>query len=162
MDCALRSIRLAVVLALLVAGPLVDACSCIPRRSVAESMESAHLVFLGTVERIDDRHAGWRSAWLSVRKFIGAEPKFSEADAHGFKITFRVTTIWKGPAKRTMSIFTGRGGGDCGYKFEIGKTYLVYAHCGDYCYTGICMRTTQSTKEDLAILSKLPTIALGD
>ena len=161
---ALRTFRFAVIIALIVGGPIADACSCVGRGTVEEAMGSSHLVFLGTVERIDDRRAGLRWAWLRVRELFGMEPSFSVADEHGYKVTFRASTIWKGPAERTVSVFTGRGGGDCGYKFEIGKTYLVYSSCGDYCYTGICARTTKEAwaTKDLAFLAKLPTVALSD
>ena len=48
------------------------------------------------------------------------------------------------------------GGGDCGYRFEIGKEYLVYAYLGEdkKLSTGICTRTGLLTKadEDLAYI----------
>jgi hypothetical protein len=158
----MKAIRLAIVIALLCGGPMVDACSCVPRRPVAESFANAHHVFLGTVEQIDDRRTGLHGVWLRVRAFFGKEPYFSDTEAVGFKVTFRAKTIWKGPAERNVTVFTGRGGGDCGYRFEVGKTYLVYTRCDGFCYTGICMRTTKFPEKDLEILSKLPTIAIND
>jgi hypothetical protein len=44
----------------------------------------------------------------------------------------------------TLEVMTGLGGGDCGYGFEVGERYLVYAEHpagGAGLYTGICTRT---------------------
>ena len=58
-----------------------------------------------------------------------------------------------------VEILTGMGGGDCGYGFEKGKKYLVYAseHRGRL-YAGICSRTRPliEATEDLAYFRNLP------
>jgi hypothetical protein len=58
-----------------------------------------------------------------------------------------------------VEIVTGMGGGDCGYNFEKGKKYLVYAseHRGRL-YAGICSRTRllSEAAEDLAYFRNLP------
>lgn len=35
----------------------------------------------------------------------------------------------------------GKGGGDCGFDFEVGRTYLVYAYGDAVLQTDICMPT---------------------
>jgi hypothetical protein len=156
---AVRVIRFAVIVALIVSGPIAAACSCATPPTVTDAVESADLVFVGTVERIDKRWLGL--AWMYVRALFGKEPDVKD---YGFEVTFRTTTIWKGRGKRTVSLFTGRGGGDCGYRFEEGKTYLVYAYCRGNCYTGICTRTGErnDAATDLAVLAKLPAVALTE
>ena len=51
-----------------------------------------------------------------------------------------------------VEVATGSGGGDCGYRFAIGKRYLVYARkwppSGSGLTTGICSRTRQIEEAD--------------
>lgn len=58
-----------------------------------------------------------------------------------------------------VEILTGMGGGDCGYNFEKGRKYLVYAyeHKGKL-YASICSRTRllSEAKDDLAYFRNLP------
>jgi len=65
------------------------------------------------------------------------------------KYTVVILETIKGKLKtKSLIIATAPGGGgDCGYMFEIGKTYLIYAlkHRGNkndkFLYTSICTRT---------------------
>jgi hypothetical protein len=40
---------------------------------------------------------------------------------------FQVQSVWKGVDQTEVLVQTGRGDGDCGYHFQLGKNYLVYA-----------------------------------
>jgi hypothetical protein len=54
-------------------------------------------------------------------------------------------------------VVTGRGGGDCGYRFEVGARYLVFAYGDDAkLETNICQRTKELAQaaEDLKLLGK--------
>jgi hypothetical protein len=44
--------------------------------------------------------------------------------------TFRVSEVWKGPEQRTLEVHTALMGASCGYPFEEGQEYLVYAYTG--------------------------------
>ena len=72
-------------------------------------------------------------------------------------VKFRVDKSWKGKNSSILLVNTGRGGGDCGYRFEIGKKYLVYAYGSDAeLGVTICSRTDLlETNTDAAILSKI-------
>jgi hypothetical protein len=57
-----------------------------------------------------------------------------------------------------VEVATGRGGGDCGYAFERGRDYLVYASEAEgILQTGICSRTARAERaaEDLSYLRGL-------
>jgi hypothetical protein len=55
--------------------------------------------------------------------------------------SFHVETSWKGVlADSVVQVWTGLGGGDCGFGFEPEHRYLVFAHGPDL-RTGICDRT---------------------
>lgn len=43
------------------------------------------------------------------------------------RVTLQVNTAWKGSVARETVVYTGSGGGDCGYSFQQGVEYLVYA-----------------------------------
>jgi hypothetical protein len=58
------------------------------------------------------------------------------------KTTFIVEERWKGADEDTIEIYTGLGGGDCGYTFWNGARYLVYAYrSSGKLVTNICSRT---------------------
>lgn len=73
-------------------------------------------------------------------------------------VKFKVEESWKGLRSAEATVFTGQGGGDCGYKFETGKQYLVYAYkrSDSELETNICQRTAllAESAEDLKVLGK--------
>ena len=71
-------------------------------------------------------------------------------------VRFLVKESFRGVNTPELEVTTGMGGGDCGFGFQIGKEYLVYAYPGEgkKLATGICTRTSLLTKadEDLAYI----------
>jgi hypothetical protein len=59
------------------------------------------------------------------------------------RATFWVEESWKGINSRTITVSTGPTGGICGYEFEKGEEYMVYAYKGDGdgLITSLCTRT---------------------
>jgi hypothetical protein len=127
---------------LLLAAQAGYACDCgLPsagkplKQVVARARKKSMAVFSGTVVAID-RKPG--DLYVTVR--------------------FKIEEFWKGALNKEAAVFTGHGGGDCGYKFEVGQRYLVYA----YRYndtelgTNICQRTADwiEAAEDLKVLGK--------
>lgn len=82
----------------------------------------------------------------------------SPAELFYTKVTMEIQSAWKGTHTYKLIILTGRGGGDCGYRFEVGETYLVYAYQYNKSYLGtnICQRTNVLHNElvDLKYLGK--------
>ena len=71
---------------------------------------------------------------------LGHPPyRLSSADPVG--VEFRVSQVWKGPRRETMTIETEASGISCGYRFKKGRHYIVYAQEGK---TGMCTRTAPS------------------
>jgi len=59
-------------------------------------------------------------------------------------VTFQVSKVWKGPVQKEIQVKTAVGGATCGYYFEEGKEYLVYAN--EYegsLHSGLCSRTSE-------------------
>lgn len=123
------------------------ACSCARPQSVEAQLSQSEAAFAGRV--------------LEVKEQRSLNGRLTKA------ALFEVSRIWKGGSESQIIIHTGSGGGDCGFNFEEGKEYLVYAHpstmYGDkeLLVTIICDRTVglDRAKEDLAVLGegKMPT-----
>lgn len=147
MTNAMRLILCCLILAgtLAMDTDIAFACSCvIPGPPEAELARSV-AVFSGIVV---DRH---EPGGLLV----------SSADP--VRVTFEVYAVWKGPAYSTITITTARSGASCGYTFEEGQEYLVYAHGStDSLMVSSCSRTMPlaAAEEDLRVLG-VGTTALG-
>lgn len=144
-------VLLGVLIVISVSSETVNACSCGGTGSPCESYGRAAAVFVGTVvamrenerpKQTDRRDREW--APLAVK--------------------FSVEQSYHGVAGTEIEVFTGRGGGDCGYGFTTGQRYLVYAYrYNDKLSTSICTRTRpfSSANEDLAFLGTLSSAAPG-
>jgi len=132
---------------LLVAGALVlmglvqqaFACTCLPPESPERELERSTAVFAGEVTSVETPSGQITSS---------ADP---------VAITFEVYTVWKGPHTNTFTITTARSSASCGYAFEMGKEYLVYARGeADDLQVSLCSRTKPLTRArgDLAELRK--------
>jgi hypothetical protein len=138
----LRNLALLLFVVLLFVPDAGYACDCsLPRtgrslrQQVIEARKKSAAVFTGTV--------------LEIIKLPN--------DLH-VSVKFKVGESWKGIRSAEAKVFTGQGGGDCGYKFETGKQYLVYAYkrTDSGLETNICQRTALLTEsaEDLKVLGK--------
>jgi hypothetical protein len=66
-----------------------------------------------------------------------------DGDSPFMLVSFDISRSYSGQQSKTLQVRTGLGGGDCGYPFEVGKQYLVYAfknESGEFS-TGICSPT---------------------
>lgn len=113
------------------------ACSCMEKSSVCNAFGDAKAVFIGkivegnSVERMSDMlKTGTKDLTFTFevsRGFIGAKPG------------------------QTVDVHTGFGFGDCGFPFEKGQEYIVYAYQSEdnqALSTGICTRTTHISRAD--------------
>lgn len=109
------------------------ACSCAEPNSVHEELEQSSAVFQGKVMEIKD-------------------------SSHTRKVLFEVKESWKGIEQTQIIVVTGMGSGDCGYDFNIGQEYLVYAKGEQSLSTNICDRTSSvqsvQVSEDLEKLGQ--------
>jgi hypothetical protein len=127
------------------------ACSCAYEPSVEEELEKSKVVFSGDVVSIREvKPFGVFQNLISF--FTDLDHKYYP-EKH---VIFNVSSTWKGASQSQLIIETGLGGGDCGYEFQVGQSYLVYAGGNDGHHTSICHRTTElvSAKEDLSVLGQ--------
>ncbi|MFN8516145.1 MAG: hypothetical protein U0841_26870 [Chloroflexia bacterium] len=78
------------------------ACSCVPPGPPLEELARASAVFRGKVTAIDQ---------------IGSVKR----------VTVQVTTVWKGAVTTETQIQTNDNSAACGFPFELGSEYLIYA-----------------------------------
>jgi hypothetical protein len=110
-----------------------------------------------------------RFYWQTPVIFEGTVIKFVsiENNPNGFenrKAKFRVESPYKGIGKKEIEIYTGDGGSDCGFPFQVGKRYLVYAYGeNSYLSTNYCGRTRaiENAKEDFDYFAQLPSMKSG-
>lgn len=109
---------------------VASACSCMQPPAPLEELEAVDAVFSGKVIQID--------------------PSFNSN-----YVTFEVQKSWKGPQKIKLAVETAQNSAACGYNFEMGKEYLVYAYgLEQNLTTGLCSRTAELSyaADDIAAL----------
>lgn len=96
----------------------------------------------------------------SVAIFSGEVLEISESteDKDNLTVKFKVAQSWKGNSKSEITITTAKESSMCGYSFEVGKKYLVYANgLKDKLSAYNCSRTSSNTgtSGDSKYLTKL-------
>ncbi|HEX6903873.1 MAG TPA: hypothetical protein VF789_29450 [Thermoanaerobaculia bacterium] len=130
-------ILLAAVLGLALARS-VSACSCVADFGADKPCETywgTDSLFLGraiSVEAVDDEEEGE----------IRLPPFWSR------RFQFEVIEGFIGVEGPTVEVWTGSGGGDCGFEFKIGETYLVYSGRAKdgRLHTSICGPTQRASR----------------
>ncbi len=125
----MKLLAIAVTLAIVqIACGSIGACTCAPSIPPLKALAKADAVFSGKVDSIAKREIDLGDG----RKIVVAQT----ADVV-------VRQSWKGKIAGKVKVHTGGGGGDCGFPFEKGKNYLIYAIRDDKgsLTTNICMRT---------------------
>jgi hypothetical protein len=124
-----------------------EACECSLGGPPCQNFFEAAAVFAGTVQAIED----------------------TTAPEHGFlrrRVRFALDRAFRGVAGTSVEVTTGQGGGDCGYAFVVGKSYLVYAYRTTSTHelaVSICSRTQRldAADEDLRYIDTLPPTGPG-
>jgi hypothetical protein len=138
---ALASVALMGMSLLLLLPDCASACSCVlpqgSQKEIAErALSSSDAVFSGEV--------------VDLQKGTSASRMFGPSDT----VTLRVSEAWKGTDQGTLEVSTPSQGSACGYHFEEGQEYLVYAYGKQDLKVDACGGTTHLSKadEDLALL----------
>jgi hypothetical protein len=133
-------------------------------------------VFLGAAAACTCQYGGapvcqdyWRTDVVFAGTVVGsAKITIGEGDNKYDQrlVRFEVAQIFRGELTAKAEIVTGWGGGDCGYRFNDGETYLVYASRNKQdqrLQTSICTRTRPISKaaEDLDFIRNLHNMDAG-
>jgi hypothetical protein len=120
---------------------------------------------------IEVQYEYWRSEGVFVgtvksQKMVKVKEDRSD-ETYLRKVHFIIEQSFKGITGKEVDVVTGLSGADCGYRFETGGRYLVYASLvnakNTYWYTGFCHRTLplEEAEEDLAFIRDLPKAGSG-
>ena len=105
------------------------ACSCIQNLDVPQAVDKSTRVFRGTVSTIE-RHDGMLE-----------------------RVVFQVSEHFKGAPATVVQVENHAYGPMCGYPFQEGLEYVVYARGNDgELQTSSCSRTTVTTERELEAL----------
>ena len=141
----------AVILVLTFSPAPVFGCTCAappPESKTASELgggTKADAIFEGKVESVELR---WKLKEAQIGDVIPTEATDLDQDGPVMQVSFEVSHSYRGDQRRPMRFSTGLGGGDCGFDFEVGKQYLVYAfknEAGELS-TSTCTRTTRLEK----------------
>jgi hypothetical protein len=114
------------------AAPSAMACTCggtFAGAHPCSSYWSSDAVFTGQVSEIERRQTDFGNGVVGNRFVI---------------VHFLVDEAFRGVSGKTFDVYTGSGGGDCGYSFNRGERYIVYGHRNKEdgrIWTGICGAT---------------------
>lgn len=89
--------------------------------------------------------------------FVGTVTGVERAGDNDVVATFEVERVWRGPPTATNRVATPENPGMCGYAFEVGQAYLVYANQQDgELQTSIATRTIalDRAEQDLRALGE--------
>ena len=130
----LKRIVLAAAFLLVCTPSFVSACTCvISPGTCTQGWKSGQVIFTGTV-----------TGKLSATAPRTVDDHFTQ-NAFQFSVseTFRGSAV----AGQEFTVYTGMGGGDCGYEFKVGTAYLVYASAyqGKF-VTTICTSTAPAAR----------------
>jgi hypothetical protein len=135
------------VVALVVFSVEARACTCAVSGPPCEAYWRASAVFVGQVVGVST---------VEVEEGEGEDKR-----KHGWRaFRFAVERPLRGVEDAYVEVLTGGGGGDCGYDFERGGRYVVYASSDEKkqrLYTTICSRTQPVAEagEDLRYIDGL-------
>jgi len=100
----------------------------------------ADAIFEGKVESVE---LGWKLKEAQIGDVIPTIATDLDKDGPGRMVSLEVLHSYRGDQRKLTRLSTGLGGGDCGFDFEVGKQYRVYAfkdEAGELS-TNICSRT---------------------
>ena len=96
-----------------------SACRCAPS-TIEEQINFVDIIFTGTVL------PGGKT--LEKIRMMSEEAERSWSWYGRTKVRFEIERVWKGEVSGEPNVYTGVGGGDCGFHFEEEKTYLVFGY----------------------------------
>lgn len=135
----------------------IKACSCFSPGAPCEAFWKTAAVFSGEVAEVETITP--ETVQADGRRLFGPRRRVVRISViEGFRGVFE--------QEKSLEIHTGGGGGDCGYNFQKGQKYLVYAYkntLSGALSTSICSRTRllEKATEDVEYFRSLATAKPG-
>jgi hypothetical protein len=123
------------------------------RELAAWGADDADAIFEGRVQKVELK---WKLSEAQVGDVVPAIIDDFDHEEPAIVATLDVSRSYRGDQSKHVQVRTGLGGGDCGFDFETGREYLVYAfkdETGELS-TGICSATAplEQSRTNLAYL----------
>ena len=117
------------------AGPAA-ACSCLGPPSLEDQLTDREVIVLATVKSIEIHQD--TGSW-------GCDP--------WLRVTLNATEYWVGEPLQELEILTPEDSACCGYHFEVGESYLVFAdRSGEgYSETGLCIGNRKAAEAETVL-----------
>jgi hypothetical protein len=164
--------KLPILLCCLLLASQSFACDCDGTRTVKESFKSASIIITGTVIKSEVISL---AETIQINKLKEIEEGLKSAPDELKMLSRSVSSIeivvkgtLKGNVPDTVTIYTPFSGSECGYDFQVGQEYIIYAYnTGFYSFflhgevergnitkenaywTNMCTRTTVYYKEEV-------------
>ena len=151
----------------------VSACDCV-KGSFEENVGVADQIFSGKVIALVNPLQEKCMSFPKCREDQHVDPNtcqcasgpqiITSSDLMG--VRFEVSQTWKGEQTNELTVYTESSGASCGYEFEQGKEYLVFASKGEgKLRTGLCSETQllSEAQEDINSLrteQKIPQLKI--
>lgn len=152
----------------------VFACSCIGESTVEGAYKSSDIVISGQVISTTEEYLP-DSASIKEMIALGIPADKLDKRLNGYylkNVLIKVDRVFKGQTTSdTLTIYTGMGGGDCGYRFKAGQKYIIYGDTKSYLadfsknqdlpkgrniyWTNICTRTQEHNRNEIKDLEKI-------
>ncbi|MBN8679064.1 MAG: DUF4932 domain-containing protein [Chitinophagales bacterium] len=168
----MKNITLFLLLCVALAGnSAAQACSCIGESTVKGQLKQMDAVLVGTVIASEYVQLLPNKQTLELIARDSTQANRYMREIYVAKYTVLVEKIYKGKHIRdTVYIYSGRGGGDCGYRFKAEERYIIYGEKKNYFdglfeqfvypegkniyWTNICLRTTEYNESEIKELEK--------
>jgi protocatechuate 3,4-dioxygenase beta subunit len=132
----------------------VSACSCATPDSPCAAMESGAVIFVGTP--VSAEPTSFRDRTVAIRPFADVRTTETRPAVRlHFRVDEWIQASLDALAAKIVSVSTDASGASCGYHFEMGTSYLVYAYqSDDGLVVSLCSRTgpVVAREQDLALL----------
>lgn len=162
-----ENILVRLVLAALFLSARLLACSCAgPARTPCAAAGTSTAVFVGKVLEIADPPplklvpSTGNNGRVYANRQTGS-PIPPERRLRAVRLSVGDVLMGVDASQRQIEILTGFGGGDCGYAFQPGVDYVIYAHtnAAGALETGICSRTrpVAEAAEDVKYIREMAT-----
>lgn len=128
-------------------------CTCVGQAAPKVALQESDRVFRGKVLRMEV---------VMIPVILDGLQVGPQIRVHRY--TVQVQSRIKGRTlPKQITVFSGEGGGDCGFRFVIDKEYVIYGHWRTqflndtpvgkrFLYTDICTRTTGEVEDELGAI----------
>ncbi len=152
----LLGVALLAVTPIIPAGTACEICSCAPQLPPSRARDSSAAVFSGRVVALLNQPVATPDSTLQGSQRRDAELAYLRKPVNRLQVTIEVLEVWKGDIAARTDVYTANECCVCGFPFELGKEYLIYAGRASSGHLGVslCSRTRELSKaaDDVAAL----------